>query len=291
VNRSGRIDFHFVSFKIYKTQFALVKFPLQNRGANQTTPFAMAILCLSLALIAALMLNGYSRADFDGHHVSQRASAGFPMRTQRSCPKTRARDKFSEDKISANTDCHANTPAESAGNGNMSACFIADDDSIDDSGAMADNSDDSSAPVHGLFSDHTMTSRVVGAQKITYPAETWFSPVFQGIYQSGAAPPSRGTNENNQDTWLGGSGGKIAVTLRIIGGELSHNTTEYFGRPEIGSTGSARVSRADEAVPSLAGIFKNARLIVRARGRHSSLLLFAVSGKITPTHTITHNHP
>jgi len=241
---------------------------LYRSGPKQAALHALVVVCL-LSVLGITAMRGDRLPVFTNDtHASQRASAVASARAQRSCPNARVRDEFSNEEIIPNATCRVNTSSDSAIGGNMSACLVADDDSSDESGAMSDNSDDSSAPVYGLLSNDTKTARVVIAQEIIHHSErAWIPAMFSGIYQSGAAPPSYGTNENCQDAWLGGNGGGAAVALRIIGGELKQDAPECFGRMKIGLTKNARVLRVDETRRASLRNFQDGRTVACAHRR------------------------
>jgi len=204
---------------------------LKNSNTARTVFLAFGISCLPAILSFVLAGGNRLFVPAGNIHVSQRARVVSSARMHRS--HLNARRKLSEE-ISATAAYQDNAPAGAVWDDDMPVCvFVEDDNSGDEGGVMADDSNDSSAPVHGLFSNIATIAHVIGAQEILHQARTWFPSAFQGIYQSGAAPPSRGAKGNCQNAWHGGSGGGITIALRIIGGELSQNAQEWLGATEI----------------------------------------------------------
>lgn len=204
----------------------------QNSDTTRMVRRALGIFCMPFILFIALVGGGVLRASTGDNHVSQHTRAISSARAQRAHSNTHR--KSSAEEIFRNAAYQGNAPASAGWNEDMPACFFAEgDDSDDGSGVMADDSNDPSAPVQTLLSDNASITHAIDTREIIHPAKTWFPSVFQSIYQSGAAPPSGGTNRNCQNIWHGGSGGGKAVTLRIIGGELSQNIPEWLDATEI----------------------------------------------------------
>ena len=200
--------------------------PSQNSGSKRTVLLALGCLLFSIQGVPSMsgsclpVARGDTHATQRGHVISHRL-------------RSNSRNKFGEGENSA-TAYQGKVPAGAVRNEDMPACFfIEEDDSDEEGSAMADDSNDSSAQVHGLLLGNVIIAHAIGTREIIYQTKTWFPSVFQGIYQSGAAPPSGGTKENRQNIWIGGSGGRTAVALRIVGGELSQNTPEWLEAPEI----------------------------------------------------------
>jgi len=199
-----------------------MKPPPQHRCPRQTTLFAVVVFYLSIALSTSLATPGYSLVSLVDNQAPQCTQE--TLSTHRNLLPSNTRNNIGPE-THADAVYHASAPAQSAGSDNMPACIVAVDDFNDDNDEAI--ADDSSAPDQGPLSNYAAIAHNNGMREITHPARTWFPAVFSGVYQSGAAPPARGATENCQKTWHGGNwlGGETAVTLRIIGGELT---------PEIG---------------------------------------------------------